>query len=221
MTIGRCDCRGFGLQTRVGECVVAAGERRRVVRQERRDRPRRLRRSDRTAPVKRAERDAVRIRLGLEPPGTQTQAEPPVGDVVDGHRRVRRHRGMAVVHAVDHATEPQPRGERGERGEHRPALEVCAVHRGSEWVEVVHRPCGLEHVDVVGGLPDREEVGPRAVLGRSLDAVGDHGRTIDPGVLPYGAVAASSPTRPEGTDLVDGHRTHHHRTRRARSTPTR
>ena len=73
--------------------------------------------------------NAVGVRLGLEPPGAEAENETATRDVVERDRRVGRDRGMAVVHAVDHAAEPQSLGRLGQRGQHRPALQVRAVER--------------------------------------------------------------------------------------------
>ena len=86
---------------------------------------------------------------------------------------------MPVVHAVDHAPETQALGGLGQCGQHRPALQMGSVERGTERVEVVHRPRRLEQLDVVGGAPHVEEVGPRAMLGRCLDAVCDHSQNLE------------------------------------------
>ena len=136
----------------------------------------------------RSERDAVRVRLRLEPPGAETEHESAVRDVVDRHRHVGGHGRVPVVHPVDHRPEPEAGRRLGERGEHRPALEMGAVHRRRERIEVVHRPRRLEHVDLVGGEPHVEELAPGSVLRRRLDGVAT---LHDAGSSPAGRASAS------------------------------
>ena len=160
----------FRFAPRVGQFVEAAGERGVLVVEQRPDDRHTLVETI-EAFLQRTERDAVRVRLRFEPSGAQAQHESAVGDVVDRHRHVGGHRRVAVVHPVDHRPEPESGRRLGECGEHRPALEMGAVHRRRERIEVVHRPRRLEHVDLVGGEPHVEELAPRSVLRRRLDGV--------------------------------------------------
>ena len=73
--------------------------------------------------------------------------------------------GWRYGDAGDEHADPQPPRGLGQRGEGDPALQAGAGRVvGEDRVEVVEGPGRLEELDVVGGLPDREHVGPGGVL---------------------------------------------------------
>ena len=75
------------------------------------------------------------------------------------------------------------------RREHRPRLEARPVGVGEDRIEVVEVPRRLEQLDVVGGAPDVEHVGPGGVLRCGLDPEA-HARTLD---RPHTGSASRSP----------------------------
>jgi hypothetical protein len=54
----------------------------------------------------RAELDPVGVGLLQVPARPHPEIEPAAGDVIDRGRHVGRYRGVAVVHPVDHAADP-------------------------------------------------------------------------------------------------------------------
>ena len=93
---------------------------------------------------------------------------------------------MAVVDAGDEHADAQPLGGLRQRGQRGPALQARAGGVGEDRIEVVEGPAGLEDVDVVGGLPDRQHVVPGGVLRGCLESESHY---IDPSpgqsVSPY------------------------------------
>lgn len=101
--------------------------------------------------------DAVRVRLRLVPPRSETELEPAVGDPVDSGCHVREHRRMTVGHAGDHAADADAAGCLRERGQRRPPLQArAAAGLGEDRFEVVEVPGGLEQLDAVRRLPHLE-----------------------------------------------------------------
>ncbi|MEZ5143490.1 MAG: hypothetical protein R2726_13365 [Acidimicrobiales bacterium] len=111
------------------------------------------------ARTERRERDPELVVLLVEPRGAERQDEPAVRRVVDGDRLRRQHRRVAVGHPGDEEAEPDPRGDAGQRGERRHALEgltgSLAVHR----LEVVEAPRALE-AELLGQLDTADELVP-------------------------------------------------------------
>ena len=78
---------------------------------------------------------------------------------------------MAVRHAGDEHPDPQPARRLGQGGGGDPPLQARAADVvGEDRVEVVEGPGRLEELDLVGGLPDREHVGPGGVLRCGLES---------------------------------------------------
>ena len=111
-----------------------------------------------------AQLDAVGAGLLLVPAGADAELQSPAGDDVQRGGHVGQHRGMAVVDSGDQGAQAQPVVAWAS------AVSVVQPSRhgparvGEDRVEVVEGPAGLEDVDVVGGLPDRQHVGPGGVL---------------------------------------------------------
>ena len=113
--------------------------------------------------------DAVGVAFHLVPPGPQAEFQPPAGDDVHRRGHVGQHRGVPVDHAGHLAAEPDPPGRLGQRGEHRPGLEVRPGHIPGQRVEVVPVPRRLEQRYFVRRDPRVADLLPRLVLGPRLD----------------------------------------------------
>ena len=62
--------------------------------------------------------------LALEPAGADAQDRAAAGDVVDRDRHLGREAGVAEGVGGDHVAEPRPPGDRADRGQRGPALEL-------------------------------------------------------------------------------------------------
>jgi hypothetical protein len=113
--------------------------------------------------------DAVGVAFHLVPPGAQAKFQPPAGDDVHRCGHVGQHRGVPVDHAGHLAAEPDPPGRLGQRGQHRPGLEVRAGQVAGQRVEVVPVPRRLEQRDLVRRDPRVADLLPRLMLGPRLD----------------------------------------------------
>ena len=151
------------LTARLAQLVVRALEVGDLVAQQARDHLERL-----VEPIEalleRREVDAERIALVLVPAGADAELEPAVRHDVERRRHVREHRRVAVRVAGDQHPEAQPRGRLRQRGERDPALHARSGAIREDRLEVIERPPGLEQVDLIGGLPHGEHLGPRGVL---------------------------------------------------------
>jgi hypothetical protein len=104
--------------------------------------------------------DAVRVRLVGVPTGAEAQLEATVGDLVERGSHVREHRRVPVRNPGDEHADAEPAGRLGQRRERDPPLQARPAAIAEDRFEVVEGPAGLEHVDLVGRLPDGEHVVP-------------------------------------------------------------
>jgi hypothetical protein len=111
-----------------------------------------------------AQFDAVRTGFLLVPSGADAHLEPARGDDVQGGDHVGQHRRVAVVDPGDHGAHAQARRGLGQRCQHHPAFEARAPGVAVDRVEVVEVPTRLEDLDLVGGPPHLEHVGPGGAL---------------------------------------------------------
>ncbi len=168
--IGSGDCTGFGIHRRVGDRVVRALERGALVREQAAHDLDRL-----LEPVdtgdRRLEFDAVRVVLVDLPAGADAEHQPAVGDVVDRRRPVGEDRRMVHRRGSDERAEAHAFGDRGDRGQHRPAL-VHVAGRDRLAAGVRHVVVGVPEAVPTFGVG---ETGQFEDLGHGTAGVGPHG----------------------------------------------
>ena len=158
----------LGLTPRVVQLVVLPLEGRHGVGEQARDDLERL--VEAVEPLlERGEVDAVGVALLLVPPRAETELEPTAGDDVERGGHVRQHRRVAVGVAGHQHADADPVRRLGQRRRGDPALQAGPGGVREDRIEVVEGPGRLEQLDVVGGLPDGQHVGPRRVLRGGLD----------------------------------------------------
>ena len=96
------------------------------------------------------------------PAAPQPEVQPPAADVVDGHRFLQQHRGMAERVARHQDAEPDPLRPRRDRGQQRPRLEDRVIRRPVGVDEVVDEP-GVVEAEVFGHLELVVDAGERLV----------------------------------------------------------
>jgi hypothetical protein len=111
-----------------------------------------------------AELDSIGAGFLLIPAGPDAELEASPRDDVQRGGHIRQHRGVTVVNAGYQRAQPQPRGGLRQGRQRGPSLQAWSRRIGEDRIEVIEGPSRLEDVDIVGGLPDREHVGPRGVL---------------------------------------------------------
>src|SRR5437763_3561850 len=129
--------------------------------------------------LQRAQLDPVGVALLFVPAGADAQLQPAVGDDVDRRGHIGQHRRVAVDDPGHQHADPEPLGGLGQRGRHRPAFQTRAGRIREDRIEVIEGPRRLEHLDLVGRLPDGQHVGPLGVLRGCLDGEA-HGRSVCP-----------------------------------------
>ena len=107
--------------------------------------------------------------IAFEPSRPDAQRQATVAHVIDGGRHLREQGGIAVRVAGDEHAHLHAARLRREGRQHRPAFETGAVLVAEDRHEVVVDPAAVE-AERLGLLPDGEEVVPRNVLVRRLDA---------------------------------------------------
>lgn len=120
-------------------------------------------------PARRAELEPVLGVVTLEPSGADAEDRSSVRDVVDRAVHIGHQLGVAVRGAPDHEPERGVRCGRSHRSEECCALEVRAVRRSVQRVEVIPHPDAVGAECVRRG-PCRPELGERAVLRMELNA---------------------------------------------------
>ena len=160
---------GLGLADSVVDLVVAALERRALLR------PEGAHDLDGLAHAMHplgglGEVEAVHGVLGLVPSRPDAHVQPPAAYVVDGDGHLGEERGVAVAVAGDHHAAAGAPGGGGERRERGPALENGEVRAGQyRGGDVVRGPQTVE-AEVVGEAPDAEELVPRRALGERFES---------------------------------------------------
>src|SRR5690606_775429 len=140
--------------------------------------------------------DAVRVALGLEPPGAEAELEAAVADDVDRGGHVRQHRRVPVDHAGHLDADADALGRLGERGGRGPALQVGPVDVAGERIEGVPGAGALEDRDVVGRDPHVEDLLPGLVLRARLDAEPHAGTSLSYGKSYRNHRSPAGPGRP-------------------------
>ena len=114
--------------------------------------------------VRRAQLDAVRLALGLEPPGAQAQLEAAPGRDVDGDRHVGQHGRVPVG---DPVTRTPPRNRRVRARSMARQIQPSSVGSSGpvrSGIEVVVGPAGPEELDVLGHLPHGGQISSQVQL---------------------------------------------------------
>src|SRR5438094_10211971 len=82
-------------------------------------------------------RIAILLIITLKPPGTNTQNEPTIADMIDSLSHIRKQGRMAITIASDETTYLCSLGQRDHCREQRPTLEIASLRVASKWKEMI------------------------------------------------------------------------------------